>query len=102
METAMEWVHVIVAGGFWGAFMFLFFAWQRSRDGRRPVVRVKDMLVWIFGGLLFGIWDTFALRAFKWPLILVMIGSVLCIYVTGKFIPPGSGKQKLDGSAVPH
>ena len=100
MGTTSEWLSVIIAGGIWGGFMFLYFAWTRKEEHRKPVIRLKDLLIWAFGGLAFGTWETFHRRAFEWPLVLVFIGSFLCVYFVVKVLPPHSDQEQQEGASL--
>jgi len=42
------------------------------------------VLIWTFAGLFFGILNTFGWNAFRWPLVLLLVGSVIGFVVFGK------------------
>jgi hypothetical protein len=88
MGTAHEWIQVSVAGVFFGGFMG-FFGWL-SLSGQ--FVKPSRLFVtlyclgYAFGGLGFGIGQTFGNRSFRPPLLLLQGAIFGCMFVLALYI----------------
>jgi len=77
MGTASEWMLVALAALFWGGWMLLWDFPRRSDAHIKPGLSFLSVLGLAFASLGFGLMATFHWRAFRWPLILLTVGSLV-------------------------
>jgi hypothetical protein len=88
--TWLEWMHVLMRGAFFGAFMFIVPRWLSSRiSWYKPWKNLGLAITFaIFSGIFFGLFATFELRLFQWPLSLLTIIFVFSLISVRLFWRP--------------
>jgi hypothetical protein len=89
MGTSSEWVKVATESVEFSCCMVLAVLILRAKPliSKRPIQPALTplyVLSWVFTGLFFGISTTFGWNALRWPLVLLLVGSVIGIVVFGK------------------
>ena len=75
MGTMREWLIVAFNCVLWGGWMLAWETRKRKAANLEPGLLPASILIWILGGLGFGLFVTFKWRAFQLPLIFVTIAS---------------------------
>ena len=66
--------------------MLFFSVWQRKTANFKPALSVPLVITWIFGGLIFGLLETFTWRrAFSAPLVFLTVALFLAALASAKF-----------------
>ena len=78
MGTGGEWVEAILSAVFWGGAMLLWDLWSGSDERMKRVLSSSSLLSLALLSLTFGIATTFRWKAFRWPLILVVVVTFVC------------------------
>jgi|SRR6185312_5411058 hypothetical protein len=76
MGTAREWLSVVALAFIFGGLMLFRNGRKRRRSQIEPAFSSLGFLGDAVMGLWFGIVATFHWQAFRWPLILVNVGSI--------------------------
>ena len=84
MGTSRDWISVAIAGVWFPILMLLAAFILRTKPLIKPPVTPLFFSSWLFTGLFFGISTTFGWNALRWPLVLLLVGSVVGIVVFGK------------------
>ena len=103
LGTWVEWSHALMRGIFFGAWMFFLPRWISSRT---PLFEPwKDLRLAlplaVYGGIFFGVVDTFEFRLFHWPLSLVSVVLVLCLIALGLLSRRVNSRQRKPETLVP-
>ena len=77
MGTASEWKSVALSALFWGGWMLLWDFPRRSDAHSKPGLSFLSVLGLAFASLGFGLMATFQWRAFRRPLILLSVASLV-------------------------
>jgi hypothetical protein len=103
MGTSRDWVKVAIASiGFPDCMLLAVFILRAISDIKRRLTPFY-VLIWTFAGLFCGILNTFGWSAFRWPLVLSLVGSVIGIVVFGKLAQRSlrqAAKTSAEGSLV--
>ena len=78
MGTGGEWVEAILSAVFWGGAMLLWDLRIGSDERKKQALSSSSLLSLALISLVFGITTTFRWKAFRWPLILVVVVTVVC------------------------
>jgi hypothetical protein len=83
-----------------GAFMFLVPRWLSSRVSSYKAWKNLRFAIPFatFGGIFGGLFSTFELRLFHWPLSLLSIILVASLFVVRLFLRPARGEQNDRGT----
>jgi hypothetical protein len=84
MGTLSDWLKVAIASAAFPCCMLLAVFILSGKPHIKPNLTPLYLLSWVFAGLFFGIWTTFGWNAFRWPLVLSLVGDVVGIVVFGK------------------
>ncbi len=85
MGTSSDWAKVAILSIWFPAFMILaVFILRAKPPAIKPMLTPFYVSSWAFTGLFFGILNTFGWNAFRWPLVSLLVGSVMGIVVFGK------------------
>jgi hypothetical protein len=84
MGTSSDWISVLLRALWFPGLMLIAVLIFTGKGHVKPALTPLDFLSWVFAGLFFGISTTFGWNAFRWPLILLLVGSVIGIVVFGK------------------
>jgi len=84
MGTSSEWISVLLRALWFPCLMLLSVFILRAKPLIRPALTPLNVLSSVFAGLFFGISTTFGWNAFRWPLVLLLAGSVIGILIFGK------------------
>jgi hypothetical protein len=93
MGTSSDWISVAIAAVWFPALMLLAVFILKAKPHIRPPLTPLYFLSWVFAGLFFGISTTFGWNALRWPLVLLLIGTVVGIVVFGKLAQRKVGIQ---------
>ena len=84
MGTSSDWVKVAILSIWFPGFSILAVFILNRKGHRKPALTPLDILSWAFAGLSMGLWGEFGWNAFRWPLVLSLVGSVIGFAVFGK------------------
>lgn len=77
MGTAKDWISVAIVAVGWGGLMLLRGTLRRRRSQLVPTISAVEAIGCALWGLGLGLILTFHLRAFRWPLILLVVAAFL-------------------------
>jgi hypothetical protein len=99
MGRASEWIRVALSGTFWGGFMLIWDTLRKRSKNQKPVFSIRDALVWILGGFLFGFWSTFGWQSFRWPLVLFSAVAFAGMVIVSKLFRVGAKSHSSNNTA---
>jgi peptidoglycan/LPS O-acetylase OafA/YrhL len=77
MGTVKEWREVLVFGALWGGLMMLWQVFNRRSSGSKDPALYLHLLALALGGFFYGLAVTFGFRAFRWPLVTVVVPTII-------------------------
>ena len=89
MGAAKEWREVVLAGLFWGTFMFVWSIRRLRQENAKRYVYVCTAISWALMGLFYGLIKTFELKVvFQPPLVYLSMAALLTSVVVGRLGRP--------------
>ena len=81
MGTAHDWSSAVFWGMFWAGGMLLWETLSSSDRHIKPVLSAANIISLSFAGIAVGVGTTFRSEAFRWPIVLVIVGALLsCVF----------------------
>jgi hypothetical protein len=84
MGTSSDWLKVAIASAAFPCCMLIAVFVLSGKPRIKPKLTPLYFSSWVLAGIFFGISTTLGRSAFRWPLVLSLLGSVIGFVVFGK------------------